>query len=221
MTPSSLSNYCDTLYAQWSPEQASWFQPQAAASLRLFAHANLPFDAPIVDVGSGLSPFFDKLLTQGYVNLIATDLSATALHQHRCRLPPAQAERVLWVVDDVTAPQHLPLLDPVLFWHDRALLHGLMSASQTATYCRLLDHMVLAHGWVLLAARAPQSGPPLTDAGLLVQPYGVAELTALLGADYALQCALDEVHETPQGEKQTYTYALFQRNATSRRGAWQ
>ena len=220
MTTSSLSNYWDTFYAQRRPEQASWFQPQAVACLRLFAHANLPFDAPILDVGSGLSPFLDELLAQGYGNLIATDLSATALHQHQCRLPPEHAERVLWVVDDVTAPQHLPLLDPVLLWHDRALLHGLMSARQTATYCRLLNHMVLAHGWVLLAARAPQPGPALTDAGLLVQPYGVAEFTALLGADYTLRCALNEVHETPQGEKQAYTYALFQRNATSRSGAW-
>ncbi|OWP61649.1 SAM-dependent methyltransferase [Hymenobacter amundsenii] len=221
MITSSPTTYWDTLYAQQRSEQASWFQPQAAASVRLFAHANLPFDAPIVDVGSGLSPFFDELLAQGYVNLIATDLSATALDQHRRRLPPEQAERVLWVVDDVTAPQHLPLLDPVLLWHDRALLHGLTSPSQTATYRRLLDHMVVAHGWVLLATRAPQSSPALTDAGLLVQPYGVGELTALLGADYALRCAFDEVHETPQGEKQAYTHALFQRNATTRRGAWQ
>lgn len=221
MNTSSLSNYWDTLYAQRRPEQASWFQQQAEACLRLFARTNLPFDAPIIDVGSGLSPFFDGLLAQGYVNLIATDLSATALDQHRRRLPPAQADRVLWVVDDVTAPQHLPLLDPVMLWHDRALLHRLTSPTQRATYRRLLDHMVLAYGWVLLAARAPQPGTPLTDAGLLVQPYTVAELTALLGTDYALRGAFDEVHETPQGEKQDYTFALFQRNATSRTGAWQ
>ncbi len=221
MTPASLTNYWNTLYAQRQLEQAGWFQPRASAALHLFARAALPFDAPVVDVGAGLSPFLNGLLDQGYTNLIATDLSTTALDQHRRQLPPELAERVLSVVDDVTAPQHLPLLDPVLLWHDRGLLHSLMSATQTQAYCRLLDHMVLAHGWVLLGVRAPQPGPPLTEAGLLVQPYDVAELTALLGDNYALRGTFEEVHETPQGEKQGYTYGLFQRNATSRTGAWQ
>lgn len=221
MISASLTNYWNTLYAQQQVEQAGWFQPRASAALHLFAHAALPFDAPIIDVGAGLSPFLNGLLAQGYTNLIATDLSATALDHHRRQLPPELAERVLSVVDDVTTPQHLPLLDPVLLWHDRGLLHSLMSTTQTQAYCRLLHHMVSAHGWVLLGVRAPQPGPPLTEAGLLVHPYDVTELTALLGANYALRHTFEEVHETPQGEKQGYTYALFQRNATARTGAWQ
>ncbi|MBT2559432.1 class I SAM-dependent methyltransferase [Hymenobacter sp. ISL-91] len=215
-----MTNYWDTLYAQQRVQQASWFEPQASASLRLFAHTDLPFDAPILDVGSGLSPFLNELLNQGYLNLIATDLSATALDQHRRHLSPEQASRVLWVVDDVTAPQHLPLLNPVLLWHDRALLHGLTSAAHTQTYIRLLNHMVEAHGWVILGVRSPQPAPPLTDAGLLVQAYDVAGLVALLGANYQLRHTFDEAHETPQGQQQGYTYALFQRNATSRNGLW-
>lgn len=221
MIPTSLTNYWNTLYAQRQLEQAEWFQPRASAALHLFARAALPFDAPVIDVGAGLSPFLNGLLTQGYTNLIATDLSATALDQHRRQLPPELAERVLSVVDDVTAPQHLPLLDPVLLWHDRGLLHSLLSATQTQAYCRLLHHMVLAHGWVLLGVRAPQPGPPLTEAGLLVHPYDVAELTALLGANYALRHTFEEMHETPQGEKIGYTYVLFQRNATPRTSGWQ
>jgi hypothetical protein len=220
MIPASLTNYWNTFYAQRPLEQAGWFQPHATAALHLFARAALPFDAPVIDVGAGRSPFLNALLAQGYTNLIATDLSATALDQHRRQLPPELAERVLSVVDDVTAPQHLPLLDPVLLWHDRGLLHSLLSAAQTQAYCRLLDHMVLAHGWVLLGARAPQPGPPSTEAGLLVQPYDVAQLTALLGENYALEHTFEDVHETPQGEKHGYTYGLFQRNATSRTGDW-
>ena len=221
MTPASLINYWNTFYAHQPLAQASWFDPHASAALQLFARAALPFDAPVVDVGAGRSPFLDGLLSQGYTNLIATDVSATALDQYRRQLRPELAERVLSVVDDVTAPQHLPLLDPVLLWHDRGLLHGLLSATQTQAYCRLLNHMVLAHGWVLLGVRAPQPGPPLTEAGLLVQPYDVAALGALLGANFALRHTLEEMHETPQGEQQAYTYGLFQRNATARTGAWQ
>ena len=221
MTSASLINYWNTFYAHQPLEQAPWFEPHAAAALQLFARAALPFDAPVVDVGAGLSPFLDGLLRQGYTNLIATDVSATALDRHRRQLRPEVAERVLSVVDDVTAPQHLPLLDPVVLWHDRGLLHSLLSATQTQAYCRLLNHMVLAHGWVLVGVRAPQPGPPLTEAGLLVQPYDVAALGALLGTNFALRHALEQVHQTPQGEQQAYTYGLFQRNATARTGAWQ
>lgn len=220
MSTSSSTNYWDTLYAQQRAEQASWFEQQAAASLRLFTHTDLPFDAPVLDVGSGLSPFLNGLLDQGYVNLIATDLSATALDQHRRQLSPEQGSRVLWVVDDVTAPQHLPLLNPVLLWHDRALLHGLTSAAHTQAYCRLVHHMVDAHGWVMLGVRSPQPGPPLTDVGLLIQAYDVAGLVDLLGTNYTLRHTFDEVHQTPQGQQQGYTFTLFQRNATCRTGLW-
>lgn len=220
MTSSSLRFYWNQLYSQQAPEQASWYQPHATASLQLFSRAELPFDAPILDVGSGLSPFLNGLLAQGYTNLIATDVSATALDQHRRGLPPEQAERVLWVVDDLTDPQHLPLLDPVLLWHDRATLHGLVNSRQAATYCRLLHHMVAAHGWVLVGVRAPEADGPPSDAGLLTQPYDVASLQALLGPDFTLHCDLQEPHHTPQGQIQPYTYALFQRNATARAGTW-
>ncbi|GAA3995470.1 class I SAM-dependent methyltransferase [Hymenobacter fastidiosus] len=221
MPPSLLTTYWDQLYAQRTPEQSSWYQPYPTVSLSLFAETGLPFDAPIVDVGSGLSPFLNELLAQGYFNLIATDCSATALDQHCRALPSAQAERVLWVVDDVTASEHLPLLDPVLLWHDRGLLHTLRSPAQIATYCRLLHHMVDAHGWVLLAVRAPTAAPVSTpDAGLLVQPYTTAEIAALLGPSYTLHTAREETHQPPQGALQPYTHVLFRRNDTRREGKW-
>lgn len=216
MSSASQTIFWENLYAQRRPEQASWFQRQATASLRLFAEANLPFDAPVLDVGAGVSPFLSGLLAQGYMNLIATDLSATALAEHRQQLPPALAEHVMWIVDDLLQPQHLPLLDPVLFWHDRAVLHGFVCSTQTAAYARLLHYMVAAHGWVLLSARAPESGLPPTQEGLLLQPYTVSDLQDLLGPDYTLQAVVEEMHQPPAGEAHPYTYALFQRNATHR-----
>lgn len=216
-----LSAYWDQWYAQADPAQASWHQERAAAALDLIARIALPFDAPLIDVGSGHSPLLTALLAQGYANVIAADISATALDQHRRSLPAEQAARVLWVVDDVTAPQHLVVLEPVVLWHDRGLLDGLLSPGQTAAYRRLLDHMVVARGWVVLGVRAPTAGTPPTNAGLLVQPYDAAGLAALLGPDYELQHTINEVHRTPQGQEQPHLYALFQRNETSRSGAWQ
>jgi hypothetical protein len=216
----STTTYWENLYAYGILEQRSWYQPQALASLRLFETTALSYDAPILDVGAGHSPFLTALLERGYANLIAADCSATALHQLRQQLPEQQAGHVLWVVDDVTAPQHLFQLEPVLLWHDRGLLHGVLGAPAQAAYRRLLDYMVLAHGWVLLGVLAPTPHGPLADGGLLVQPYDVAGLAAFLGEGYALRHVFDEVHLPPQGSHQPYTYALFQRHNAPSRGLW-
>jgi hypothetical protein len=207
------TTYWNQLHQHLAPEQAPWYQPRATASLELLARTALPFDAPILDVGSGHSPFLTKLLDQGYFNLIATDCSVTALDQHRRGLAPAQAEQVLWVVDDLIDPHFLPALNPVLLWHDRGVLHGLLSPAEPA------DYMLAAHGWALLGVRLPAE-QPLSEGGLLIQPYDAAGLGALLGESYALRHTVEELHVTPEGETQPYLYALFQRNGTSREGAW-
>jgi hypothetical protein len=219
MAPTPRTTYWEQLYQHLSPEQVSWYEPQATTSLQLLTRTSLSFDAPILDVGSGHSPFLTQLLARGYVNLIAADCSATALDQHRQQLPAEQAERVLWVVDDVTDSQYLHVLDPVMLWHDRGTLHGLLTPAQVGGYRRLLDHMVMAHGWALLGVRLPGE-QALSDAGLLVHPYDAAGLIALLGESYVLHQTIEEVHITPEGEPQPYLFALFRRNETSRQGAW-
>jgi hypothetical protein len=220
MPSTLLTTYWDQLYQHQVPEQANWYQPRATAALQLLATTGLSFDAPVLDVGSGHSPFLTELLAQGYTNLIATDCSATALDQHRRQLPAEQAAHVLWVVDDVTAPQYVHVLDPVLLWHDRGTLHGLLSPLQIRAYRRLLDHMLTAQGWALLGVRLPTADTP-TDGGLLLHPYDAASLAELLGENYVLQRTIEEMHFTPQGEMQPYLYALFRRDDTTRTGPWQ
>ncbi|GGG61723.1 class I SAM-dependent methyltransferase [Hymenobacter glacieicola] len=179
-------------------------------ALSLLACTHLALDAPILDLGAGASTFLDVLLAQGYTNLIAADLSAAALQAHRQQLAAEQVARVLWLVDDVTHPQELRLLDPILLWHDRAMLPLLGLPAQRQAYRAMLDHMVEpGHGWVLLSVELPGPGPHPGD--LPRQPYSLDELVAFLGADYALEQYRQYEQELPSGARVRSLYALFRR----------
>jgi hypothetical protein len=98
---------------------------------------------------SGEHSFLVGLLALGYANLLATDISLTALAQHQQQLGGEQADHVLWLEDDVTTPRHLAALSPVLLWHDQGLLQELTTLPEQVAYRHLLDHMVLPGGWVI------------------------------------------------------------------------
>ncbi|RSK23938.1 class I SAM-dependent methyltransferase [Hymenobacter metallilatus] len=180
-------------------------------ALSLLALTNLPLEVPILDLGAGACTFLNSLLEQGYTNLIAVDVSAVALEEHRRQLSAEQVERVLWLVDDVTHAEELRLLDPILLWHDRAMLSLLGLPEQLHAYRALLDHMVEpGQGWVLLSVEVPVQAPHLGD--LSRQPYSLAGLVTFLGADYALQQHREYMQQLPSGAKVPCLYALFKRH---------
>jgi hypothetical protein len=173
---------------------------------------HLALDAPILDLGAGASTFLDTLLAKGYTNLIAADLSAAALETHRRQLPPEQIERVVWLVDDVTHPQELRTLNPILLWHDRAMLPLLCLPEQQQTYREMLDHMVLpGQGWVLLSVCLP--GGATHQGDLPLQPYQLADLVSFLGSDYTLHAHRAYEQLLPDGTPAASLYVLFQRTA--------
>lgn len=202
-----------SLAARWNHIYHHLPSPLALApapiSLALVAETGLAHDAPILDVGCGLSAFLPALLARGYANLLATDISATALEQHRRLLGGEKAAHILWVEDDVTAPQRLPGLDPILLWHDQGLLQEFTQLSQQVAYRQLLNHMVEPGGWVLLAAIAPTAAERAT--GQPLRGYDAPRLAAWLGPEYRLHQHQQHTYARPQELPQPYTYALFQR----------
>ncbi|MGI4832575.1 MAG: response regulator [Janthinobacterium lividum] len=178
----------------------------ADTSLRLVAETGLAHDAPILDVGCGTSAFLAGLLDQRYGNLLATDISMTALQRHRQQLGAGRADRILWLEDDVLDPRQLQVLEPILLWHDQGLLPEFTHVRQQAAYRHLLDHMLLPGGWLLLAV-------PATDATSLASSsaYSTDQLAALLGDDYQLHRQVQASYARLAEPAQLYTYALFQR----------
>lgn len=186
---------------------------QADTSLRLIADTGLAHDAPILDVGCGTSAFLAGLLAQRYGNLLATDISATALQQHQRQLGAEQADRILWLEDDILNPRQLRTLEPILLWHDQGLLQEFTKVPQQAAYRQLLDHMLLPGGWLLAATLAPDAASPGGKSA-----YTADQLAALLGEEYQLRRQLQAPYGRLAEPVQPYTYALFQRSLHPRRG---
>ncbi|MBW3129423.1 class I SAM-dependent methyltransferase [Hymenobacter profundi] len=206
MSVRSLAAHWQHTYHQQAPPTALIPAP---ISVALLAEAGLAHDAPILDVGCGVSAFLSELLAQGYRNLIATDVSATALAQHRRLLGVEKAASILWVEDDVTDPKRIAGLDPILLWHDQGLLQECTHLSQQTAYRQLLDHMLEPGGWALLAARAPAAAEQVPSHPL--QGYDAPRLAAWLGSEYRLHQHQQHDYARLFAPPQPYTYALFQR----------
>jgi hypothetical protein len=67
-------------------------------------------------VGAGASAFIDYLINQGFSNIIAADISETALNKLKERLGEEKASEVRWIVDDITQPIHIQNLRDISVW---------------------------------------------------------------------------------------------------------
>jgi ubiquinone/menaquinone biosynthesis C-methylase UbiE len=131
------------------------------------------------------------------------DVSATALSRARARLG-SRADRVNWIVADVTGDWQVPRVD---VWHDRAVFHFLTVAAQRNTYVAHLRRSLESGGTAIIATFAPDG--PAECSGLPVARYSAEAITALLGPDFALAEAVNECHQTPTGGRQSFSYGRF------------
>jgi ubiquinone/menaquinone biosynthesis C-methylase UbiE len=193
----------ETVYRTKEPEQVSWYQAEATLSLRLIEHVAPHRDARIVDIGAGASSLVDGLLRAGYRHLTVLDLAANALAIAQQRLGP-DAARVTWITGDVLS---LPL-PPAGFdlWHDRAVFHFLTAPSDRARYVAQLRRSVAVGGHVLVATFAEDG--PRRCSGLEVARYSPTTLHGEFGADFRLLASERELHTTPSGSQQAFTYCL-------------
>lgn len=204
----SSQEHWNTIYTHAETTSLGWYEETPTPSLQLLAQCALPQNAPILDVGAGASTFIDHLLAQTYSTIIAVDISPAALAKLQQRLGP-QASRVRWLVDDLTAPQHITQLEPVALWHDRAVLHFLVEDQPRQVYFATLRQLVKLSGYVIIAAFA--LGGATKCSGLPVRNTNGATLSAELGSDFTLVEAFDHTYHMPSGDPRPFVYTLFQR----------
>jgi ubiquinone/menaquinone biosynthesis C-methylase UbiE len=199
-------HHWDRVYAKKGTQKLTWYQPHAAASLRLIHQSAVGKNAAIIDVGGGASTLVDDLLHEGYTDLTVLDVSPTGLAACRARLAEA-ASRVKWIEADITSVE-LPE-QAFDLWHDRALFHFLTDHLDQAAYVAAMMRAVKHGGSVILAAFA-ESGPNKCS-GLPVVRYRPETMQAKLGDDFVLAEHLLEDHRTPGGVIQPFLYCLFQK----------
>ena len=198
-------NHWEEFYHSTSPGKVSWYQENPATSLDFIEKTGLPKEAPILDVGSGASTLVDQLLLRGYRNLALLDVSTKALLLTRQRLG-GKATGVAWHHGDVT---RYSLPEQYSLWHDRAAFHFLVDPSDRRAYVTSLRQGLRPQGHLILATFAV--GGPTKCSGLDVTQYDTQKITTELGQNFRLIETLEELHQTPAGVEQLFSYFWFTR----------
>lgn len=198
-----LRSYWDEVYRTKGPERVSWFQAEARLSRMLIERSAPDRGARIIDIGGGASTLVAGLLDAGYGHLTVVDLSSTALALAQQRLG-RDADRVTWIAGDVLALD----VPPAAFdlWHDRAVFHFLTEAEDRTRYVAQVRRTVAPGGHLLVATFADDG--PTRCSGLAVARYSPAALHAEFGPDFHLLASERELHATPTGSQQAFTYCL-------------
>lgn len=205
------AEHWEAVYRTKGPDQVSWFQAEARLSRQLIQRLSPDRSGAIIDIGGGASTLVDGLLDAGYGALTVLDLSPTALQRARERIG-ARAARVAWQVADV--------LDAALphqgfdVWHDRAVFHFLTADAERRRYVEQVRHAVRPGGLVIVATFADDG--PTRCSGLEVARYSPAQLHAEFGAPFTLVESHRELHVTPGGATQAFTYCACRTAAAPR-----
>jgi SAM-dependent methyltransferase len=202
----SRRSHWETIYTSKAESEVSWYREHLETSIELIQKIDLPRTAEILDVGGGTSRLVDDLLSLGYQNLSVLDVSEAALGKAQERLGE-RAERVRWIAGDITAMQ-LPS-EHYDLWHDRAVFHFLTNPADRSTYAELATS-ALKRGGSLLVATFALDGPAKCS-GLPVERYGPEELAHQFPGFRVVE-AQGEIHQTPFGTAQPFTYLLLQKS---------
>jgi SAM-dependent methyltransferase len=201
MRKSEPKQHWERVYQTKKPNEVSWYQPHLEISLGLIADAVPSRDAHIIDVGAGESTLVDDLLARGYQNIYVLDVSETALDVAKSRLG-AQSERVNWLCGDIlTFPFEPEQFD---LWHDRAVFHFLTEPKNRSAYVRQVARAVKPGGHVIVGTFGPEG--PTQCSGLDVMRYDSEALHDEFGSAFRLVKHHTELHRTPKGATQQFTY---------------
>jgi SAM-dependent methyltransferase len=197
----------EEVYRNRATDQVSWYQSHPTVSMELIRSTGLSLDGRILDVGAGASVLVDFLLDAGFQRPAVLDVSGAALAVARERLGP-RAEQVEWYEHDVLdfGPHH-----PFDLWHDRAVFHFLTDEGDRERYRRVLARALVPGGYLVIGTFAADG--PLKCSGLEVARYDPSALAAAFGEDFELLSSRRDVHVTPAGAEQAFTFCVLRRRA--------
>ncbi|MEO8069007.1 MAG: class I SAM-dependent methyltransferase [Flavobacteriales bacterium] len=195
----------DRIYRTKQPHEVSWTQDVPSTSLAFIRGFNLPKSAHVIDIGGGDSKLVDFLLDEGYEHITVLDISASALQRARERLG-AKADRVQWVVSDITSFEPDTIYD---LWHDRAAFHFLTTEKEIAAYMTIARGSLSGEGYLTIGTFSTDG--PTKCSGLPIKQYSEEALTHEVSDGFAKLKCLTEDHETPFHTKQNFLFCSFKR----------
>ena len=210
----SREQHWQEVYSTKGEDEVSWFQDRPQTSLDLIAQTGLTTKASLIDIGGGASRLVDALLDAGWRDIAVLDIAAAALAKARERLGPRGAGAdwsVDWIVADITSWRPQRRYD---LWHDRAVFHFLTADADRQRYVEQVRRAVRPGGLVIVATFAEDG--PTRCSGLDVARYSPTQLHAEFGAPFALVESHRELHTTPSGATQAFTYCVCRRGTTAR-----
>jgi trans-aconitate methyltransferase len=193
----------ESVYTRNQTDGVSWFQSVPVISLELMDALGIAADSSLVDVGGGASVLVDVLLRKGFTDLTVLDVSDSALRASRARV--GVDAPVTWIAHDLLTWKPTRPYD---LWHDRAVFH-FMSGSEIEVYQDLVKQSVAPGGSIIMATFAP-NGPEWCS-GLPVTRYSASQLSAVLGSGFTMVEERREVHTTPGGATQPFTWIAARR----------
>lgn len=177
----------------------SWFQDVPTVSVELIDFLGIGRSVPILDVGGGASSLVDNLVAAAYSDVSVLDVSDVALKEAKRRL--AAHPEVTWLHEDVLTwrPQRRYGL-----WHDRAVFHFLTTEGDREAYLATLAAGTEAGAGIIMATFALDG--PRECSGLPVVRYGPDDLARVLGKSFQPCATRRELHTTPNGAIQPFTW---------------
>jgi SAM-dependent methyltransferase len=198
----------DERHRTTSVDELSWFQPVPVTSVALIDRLGVERHEPVIDVGGGASTLAGALLERGFTDVTVLDISAHALRIAAEGLVDTQ--RVSWVVADIRSWQPSRTWQ---LWHDRAVFHFLTTDHERDAYLRALANGLPPRGALIVATFAPDG--PERCSGLPLQRYNAESLVSAISSRVPLDVVttLKDVHVTPRGDAQPFTWVAARRRA--------
>lgn len=205
----NTKEHWDYIYSKSEINKLGWYEETPLPSLDLIKSCNLKKDAAILDVGSGTSTLIKNLLEHSYTNIIATDISKIAFDRAKNLLNASDINKIRWIVDDITEPKNINQLNKIDLWHDRTVLHFLLTESQRKGYLETLKKLVRKNGFVIIAVFSLEGAKKCS--GLDVKNYDHKMIKEYLGEEFKLLKYFSYLYHMPSGDTRPYVYTLFQR----------
>ncbi len=201
----NLKDHWDGVYSAKPADQVTWYQEVPVTSLALVSAAGLEPEDRVLDVGAGASTLVDQLLAIGHKDVVLADISAVALGATQERLGEQPA--VSFELGDLFDLE----IGQVAMWHDRAVFHFLTDLGERRRYKEVMARHVRPGGYAVVATFA--SDGPEKCSGLPVTRHSAREIAEFFGPEFSLVESRREIHATPWGGEQPFSFALLKKGS--------